>query len=358
MIGDFAQSPSEAIFGSAARRDSDVLSDRDYLIVDDDHARRRRRRGQLERQGWSVASYTWRRLRSLIEKRALFVQHLKQEALIVRDVDERLRHELAHFSPKLTYQREIEEAARMIATASCGVQTAVERAWALDIMAVAVRNAAILTLADHGQYLFAFNDVIRALAVVKGLQDNEVQALMSLRRFKALYRCGRLCSPIKTEQFLQLTVAAARAFGETCFSAFDSRPPFEYPDFSSPYLVSRLVEKDLLTAGVKNHADIEEHAALASSVRAKVIAPRDYVWEFGTDFAPVWKALQRLEQISVYEIYPQWHGVASSGGPFLTHQPAIMLATRQGESIRPAPKHFALLWDTTARHVKSEPRER
>lgn len=299
MTDSFSQTPSEAIFGSAARRDSDLLSDRDYLIVDDDHPRRRRRRVHLERQGWSVASYTWRRLRSLIEKRALFVQHLKQEALIVRDVDERLRHDLSLFSPKPTYQRDIEEAASMIATASCRVETAVERAWALDVMAVAVRNAAILTLADHGQYLFAFNDVIRALAVVKGLRDQETDALISLRRFKALYRCGRLCSPISSDQFFRLTLVAANTFGGACFSAYGTRSPFEYPDSKSPYLVSRLVEKDLITTDVTNQADREEYAALVSSIGAKVVAPRDYAWQFGTRRAPVWKDLERLKQISV-----------------------------------------------------------
>ena len=145
---------SEAIFGSVARGTLDCLSDQDYLIVGDDPIRRSKRKAALEHQGWSVASYSWSRLRALIDKGALFIQHLKQEALIICDVDDRLKHEVSLFVPKPGYSREIEETVRLITSATSNVYTAIERAWASDVLAVAIRNLAILTLAERGRNLF------------------------------------------------------------------------------------------------------------------------------------------------------------------------------------------------------------
>jgi predicted nucleotidyltransferase len=63
---------AEVLFGSASRGDSDDLSDRDILIVDSDIELLRSRRHRLAMQGFSVASYTWRKLIHLSERGALF----------------------------------------------------------------------------------------------------------------------------------------------------------------------------------------------------------------------------------------------------------------------------------------------
>ena len=161
---------SEAIFGSAARGNLDHLSDRDYLIVDDNPYIRSRRKASLERQGWSVASYSWPRLRALINKGALFIQHLKQEALIVCDIDDRLKHEFSLFAPKTSYSGEIRETTSLISAATSKIETTIERAWASDVLAVAVRNLGILTLAERGQYHFDYDDVVGAYADMKQLE--------------------------------------------------------------------------------------------------------------------------------------------------------------------------------------------
>lgn len=76
---------AEAIFGSAARGDADAISDRDILIVDDDCDVLRKRSVILKNDGFSVASYTFRKLQALAQHGALFLQHLKLEAVIISD---------------------------------------------------------------------------------------------------------------------------------------------------------------------------------------------------------------------------------------------------------------------------------
>lgn len=71
---------SEALFGSAARRDGDRLSDVDYLIVGDDIPVLRRRKEWLQSQGFSVSDFTWTRLERMCAKQTLFSLHLKLES--------------------------------------------------------------------------------------------------------------------------------------------------------------------------------------------------------------------------------------------------------------------------------------
>lgn len=75
----------EALFGSAARHDSDHLSDVDYLIVDDDPQRLKIRKAWLEFLGMSVSDYSWNRLLRLFEKQTLFALHLKYESKTIYD---------------------------------------------------------------------------------------------------------------------------------------------------------------------------------------------------------------------------------------------------------------------------------
>ena len=105
-----------AIFGSAARGDNDTFSDRDLLIVSDDRTSRREIRSKCESSGWSCTTYSWSRLQHAADQGSLFVQHLKQEAMIVADPSSHLAQLLAEFSTKGDYKRELNGAHHCLET--------------------------------------------------------------------------------------------------------------------------------------------------------------------------------------------------------------------------------------------------
>ena len=287
---------SEAIFGSVARGNLDHLSDQDYLIVDHDPVTRFKRKIALEHQGWSVASYSWSRLRKLIEKGVLFVQHLKQEALVIRDVEDRLKRELSLFVPKYSYRREIDETVRLITSATSNVNTGIERAWASDVLAVGTRNLAILTLAERGQYLFDYDAVINVYADMKRLGSFERQLLSDLRHYKYSYRSGDLSHILSNHDFEMICSILAKSTDGSHFSDFDRRMPFSYPRQSAAYLSQRLVERDLISNVLMPGADQEEYTRVLVRVRKKIVRPRDYGWEFSNPDSKLWKDVEWLSK--------------------------------------------------------------
>ncbi len=105
-----------ALYGSIVRGDNDQLSDRDVILVARSESDLVRAKHVVEEKGHSCASYTWRKLRRLSRKKALFLQHLKEESLIIRDNNEQLRSLLHHFEPASDYSKEIEDTKRLIAS--------------------------------------------------------------------------------------------------------------------------------------------------------------------------------------------------------------------------------------------------
>ena len=179
---------SEALFGSTARGDIDRLSDRDFLIVDDDPKILQARAKTLKAEGVSVAAYTFRKLESLAARRALFVQHLRLEATIVADRDGRLAAVLRKFRPKQHYNSEIRNNAKLadlIATVPPGAKAEL---WAADVLYVTVRNFGILWLAGRQRYLFAYDRILEALQEEGVINAVGVSNLRRLRFLKSLYR--------------------------------------------------------------------------------------------------------------------------------------------------------------------------
>jgi hypothetical protein len=179
---------SEAIFGSAARGDADAISDRDILIVDDNYETLRRRSDELKGAGFSVASYTFSKLEALAQKGALFIQHLKLESNILSDRRRRLTHILMNFSPKSSYQQEIESNKYLAALISTHPATSNGALWAADVLYVAARNFGILSLAERGIHHYSYRMIADAMADTGMVGKNGHSSLLKLRLFKSLYR--------------------------------------------------------------------------------------------------------------------------------------------------------------------------
>jgi len=199
---------SEAIFGSSARGDSDALSDRDILIVDDDMDVLRTRGTELSALGWSVASYSFRKLEAMSARGVLFVQHLALEAEIARDRDDRLRGLLASFLPKTDYGPELAANAQLAELASYYPAGYRGELWAADVLYVAVRNFGVLWLAERGIYRFAYDAILRELARSGAIADAAIADLVGLRFIKCLHRGGEKLQPGRVAVGIDRAIAA------------------------------------------------------------------------------------------------------------------------------------------------------
>ena len=192
-----AHSPAsaEAVFGSTSRGDSDQMSDRDILIVDDDLAVLKRRTLELQRDGWSVASYTFNKLHFLAQRGALFIQHLKVESKVLRDDKQRLTRLLTAFTPLATYRAEIQSNDRLANLASIVPSGSRGGLLAADILYVALRNFGILRLAERGIHTYSFTSILDALESERIVSAGSSKILFELRSLKYLYRAGEnICS--------------------------------------------------------------------------------------------------------------------------------------------------------------------
>lgn len=198
----------EVLFGSQSRGDHDQVSDRDILIVDDRPGALRRRAAILVQQGWSVASYTYRKLEALAGRGALFVQHLKMEGKVLRDERGRYSKIVSEFQPKQFYTNDIRENARLAGLLVSQPQTEKGALWAADVLYVAVRNFGVLWLAEQREYVFSYRLIVARL-IAKGLIDQSGEsALLKLRFLKALYRSGEVVRRPVTAEAVAIALSA------------------------------------------------------------------------------------------------------------------------------------------------------
>ena len=184
-------STSLAVFGSAARGDHDLFSDRDLLIVMDDQAALRALKAHYDSLGWSCTAYSWSRLQHAANQGSLFVQHLKQEAKIIRDPSDRLAALLDRYNTKSSYKREAEGAASLLGDLTQQLPLCdAGPMWTMDVLSVGFRSLAVARLADYGIYSFANTEILDGLIRTGLIRQSDAYQLQPLRQFKSLYRKG------------------------------------------------------------------------------------------------------------------------------------------------------------------------
>lgn len=205
----------EALFGSASRGDSDSLSDRDIIIVDNNVSILRLRKKELEEQGASVASYTWKRLERLADKGALFLQHLKQESKITIDEYGQFEHFLSRFQPKENYKKEIKQNTDFAKLAQYYPDSRLGRLWAADLLYVSLRNYGVLKLAAYKKYVFSYEEILNHLVEIDGISASQKDVLLGLRKLKAMYRAGQYSTDCKA-QLLDISNNLPKQFLSKC----------------------------------------------------------------------------------------------------------------------------------------------
>jgi hypothetical protein len=253
---------SEAIFGSSARGDTDRLSDRDILIVDEDLNVLRVRATILKAGGWSVASYTFKKLEALAARGALFVQHLKLESDILVDRSARLASLLAAYQPKRCYAEELSANARLANLVSTISEGSLSEMWAADVLYVTVRNFGVLKLAGNGIHVYSFDGILGALIDTDVLSNSSAQQLRKLRFMKCLYRSGEAVAQGKVLRTVRTALAGLPGEffpeGVELVAGKDvllSSPP---PVGAAAYLVLRDLEKRLIAAQVQNRGPVPD----------------------------------------------------------------------------------------------------
>ena len=186
------------VFGSAARRTTDSLSDRDVLVVAAKKSQRDAISERWRERGWSVAAYSPRRLLKMIRARSLFIQHLRMEGIAIEDRNGWLGYHLRNAKPKRSYEIDAQNSVSLALPLErlSGDALIVDELIAADLAYVAARNFGVCYLADKNRLTFEYYQIIEHLAEDFQLGVDEVNLLKALRSGKAAYRSGAISSGV------------------------------------------------------------------------------------------------------------------------------------------------------------------
>ena len=154
LINSLENGISVCLFGSAARSSSDRLSDKDVLVTAKNLKTACPYVQELENTGSSVALFSHARLERMSAAGSLFVQHLKMEGKIVQDAEHWLEDCLSDFSPKNSYEEDINRSFDLIRPLERVMNKNSRCQLASDLGYVFIRNYAICRLASRKVYLF------------------------------------------------------------------------------------------------------------------------------------------------------------------------------------------------------------
>lgn len=270
---------SICIFGSTARISTDQLSDKDVLVVSNDRSRQQYLSKYWRKSGWSVASFSPNRLLKMIDSGSLFIQHLKFEGILLTDRHGWLEQVLKSAERKQTYEADAKASVLLALPIERFDSEALiqENLIVSDLAYVALRNFGICYLADKGEMIFDYRQIVEQLTKEFGLSASEAKLAHSLRMGKSAYRGSGGWNEIPG------TVEELRFI----LSKFFQHRPLENIQYSEPvrdlgcgYATLRDFE-----AAIVNNIEIKfENSRIGGSRSLKHILklindPRTYAWE-------------------------------------------------------------------------------
>ena len=297
-----------ALFGSAARGDNDFFSDRDLLIVSDDAKTLRELKSKYDSVGWSCTAYSWSRLQDAADQGSLFVQHLKQEAVLLSDTSHRLAHLLDTFSAKASYKREADEVASLIGNLVQYLPVCNEGPmWALDVLSVGFRSLAVTNLASNGIYAFSNSGLSDGLSYIGNIGEEEANQLKALRRYKSLYRQGIMVDHLGWTDIIEWIKLVDKAFAlgldARCVRTREVvelalRDPSTERTDSSWYEKCRRLESALWTLEPRSKKEYRDFHRQRNSLLRIVQGPSIYAWHFTGGYSTVQQRLSDLAEMS------------------------------------------------------------
>ena len=296
-----------AIFGSAARGDNDVYSDRDLLIVSDDESALLEMKSKYDSVGWSSTAYSWNRLQRAADQGSLFVQHLKQESKILSDPSDRLAHLLAQYSTKASYQHEWNGSASLLGNLMQHLPRCdTGPMWTLDVLSVGFRSLAVASLADHGIYAFSNSGIIDGLIRIGAVSKEDSPQLNVLRRYKSLYRQGVIDKQIDWCKIfdwirlvdkifeLDLSCKCAQTIEILELALEDQNTALAGTDW---YIRCRRIESALLMLKPRSNQERAEFLRHRQKLFRIVKSPNSYAWHFTGGYKLMQHSLSNLVEI-------------------------------------------------------------
>jgi len=250
--------------GSVARRESDVLSDKDLLAVgcsmEVEIAV-----SDYKKNGWNITHYSKSAFEAMARCHSLFIQHVKQDGQFVRDDQGYLRKILDGYRANKNYTKQLSTAIEPIRSLGEIEPGYWGKLFQADILYVAVRNACILHRASVAEPEFDFRRLIVWVSGTMGLSSSEREALLRLRSLKHAYRAR--CTTMDVSGISEVATTARKLadyWAQLSCSAVNEQ------EFSNGYFEVRALEGQLVRAVgpvyMDNLAGCHELAELWSTI--------------------------------------------------------------------------------------------
>jgi len=230
------------IIGSIARREGDVISDKDLLAVGSSKEVATEI-SRYVREGWNVSQFSRDEFEAMAASKCLFVQHVKQDGCAIRDDYGYLRSVMDRYEIKNSYYNELRAAITPIGNFSKIENNYWGILFQADVMYVSVRNACILQCASDDTPVFDFFRLVNWVCARSGLTEIERDMILQLRPLKYAYR--KRSTDINVSNIERIIEAVQKLSRYWSRLAFSISPEV---DLSNGYFDVRVLERQLVSS--------------------------------------------------------------------------------------------------------------
>jgi predicted nucleotidyltransferase len=179
---------SVAIYGSSTRENFDKYSDKDILIVAEHYKELKSLKTEYEKQGFSVSTYTYSKLKFMSENGSLFIDHLVKESKVLIDYDQNFNLILKNHISKKPSFKEFQDNKNYFKILEFIPNSKKGFGWFCDCLYIGFRNYLILKSAERNNFNFSYLTLLEELKYENIIAENEIEILRELRVVKRNYR--------------------------------------------------------------------------------------------------------------------------------------------------------------------------
>ena len=196
---------SIAIYGSSTRENFDKYSDKDLLIVAENYWDLKTLRVEYEKQGFSVSTYTYSKLKFMSENGSLFIDHLVKESKILFDKQNLFVSILQNHKSKKPTKAQFTDNQKYFDLLEFVPNSSKGFGWFCDCLYVGIRNFLILKSADRGSFNFSYLTLLEETVSEKLITKNEFNVLKELRVIKRNYR-EKVFDELPSKDYIQKVI--------------------------------------------------------------------------------------------------------------------------------------------------------
>lgn len=179
---------SVAIYGSSTRENFDKYSDKDILIVAEYYKELKLLKKEYEKQGFSVSTYTYSKLKFMSENGSLFIDHLVKESKILIDYKQNLNTILKNHISRKPSLKDFKDNKNYFKILEFVPNSKKGFGWFCDCLYIGFRNYLILKSAEKDNFNFSYLTLLEELKNENIITEDEIDILCELRVVKRNYR--------------------------------------------------------------------------------------------------------------------------------------------------------------------------